>query len=190
MSDERTPIGRFTTGPNLRGKATPTAEPMGRCPRCQRPTTLCDGHPTAEPVTKRPTRERVFGHVWGTLEPIESAEEVAALLDAMDAEAAQRSTTEVLDLTVMLAARRSEINDLTAEVERLKAVLTEDRRNADRAIRDRDAEVERLRELAYPSERVVYKNGTTVDIKHQYPKSTAHREGWDGPCDVCAALKS
>jgi hypothetical protein len=30
---------------------TPTAEPMGRCPRCQRPTTLCDGHPTAEPVT-------------------------------------------------------------------------------------------------------------------------------------------
>jgi hypothetical protein len=51
-------------------------------------------HPTAEPVTARTARERVFGHVWGTLEPIESAEEVAALLDAMEAEAAQRNTAE------------------------------------------------------------------------------------------------
>jgi hypothetical protein len=101
---------------------TPTAEPVGRCPRCQRPTTLCDGHPTAEPVTEATLYDLI---------PLpDGPEKERTMLAVMEwarnreAEAAQRSTAEVE--RAYAEYRRlaiEEVTGLRAEVERLRTLL-------------------------------------------------------------------
>ena len=49
------------------------------------------------------------------------------------------------------------------------------------------AQVALLRERAFPTKRVALKSGQ-VDLIHNYPASTAHRESWDGDCETCQGL--
>ena len=49
-----------------------------------------------------------------------------------------------------------------------------------------NADLAALYERAYPARRVLYKSGTTVDIAHDYPISSAHLESW-ADCDFCRA---
>jgi hypothetical protein len=99
---------------------TPTAEPMGRCPRCQRPTTLCDGHPTAEPVT--PMRDDDAGcwqhgdeSITTRIEPAERVIEHCTICGkdvGWTWQAAQRSTAEVERLREVEKAAETLSEDL------------------------------------------------------------------------------
>jgi hypothetical protein len=124
---------------------TPTAEPMGRCPRCQRPTTLCDGHPTAEPVT--PMRDDDAGcwkhgdeSITTRIEPAERVIEHCTICGkdvGWTWQAAQRSTAErpwkewFEGCQQARAEADAKLITLRAEVERLYTRLVVDGNDVD-----------------------------------------------------------